>query len=153
SGVVFDDSLSDRIVSGTFLAAFDQSGAPPGGPLACVLDALGNNMVGPVAGGEMLALLGNGFGPDAPVAGSITGPGSVATSLGNVTVTFDGVLAPLAYVADNQINLSVPFEVAGKTSTLMQVSFNGQPVAARQFAVTASNPTLFTDTSSLTQCN
>jgi uncharacterized protein (TIGR03437 family) len=153
AGTIFDaGGVAARASEGAFLAAFDGAGTPMGGALTCVMDAVGGNISGPVAPGELISLMGKGFGPATPVAGTITGPGNVAATLGGVTVTFDGLAAPLLYVADNQINVSVPFEVTNKTSTLVKVSFNGTPVATRQLAVVPSNPVLFTDQSNLTLC-
>jgi uncharacterized protein (TIGR03437 family) len=107
--------------------------------------------VGPVAPGQLITLYGSGLGPAQGIAGSITGPGAAPTSLGGVTVTFDNVPAPLAYVSANQINASLPFEVAANASTVMKISVNGSVVASRQFAVTPSSPGLFIDTSVFTQ--
>ncbi len=67
-------------------------------------------------------------------------------SIGGVTVTFDGVAAPLTYASTGQINLGVPWEVKQKTSTVMQVMLDGKLVTSRQFAVAASSPSLFVDT-------
>ena len=55
--------------------------------------------------------------------------------------------APLAYVADGQINLGVPWEVIRRTSTVMKVTVDGNLVASRRFAVVPTNPSLFVDTS------
>jgi uncharacterized protein (TIGR03437 family) len=71
----------------------------------------------------------------------------VPLSLGGVTVMFDGVAAPLTYVSSGQINAGVPWEVSGKSSTIMSVTVNGNPIASRRFAVAASSPSLFVDTS------
>jgi uncharacterized protein (TIGR03437 family) len=60
------------------------------------------------------------------------GYGYLPAYLGGVSVTFDGVASPLFYVSGGLINLQVPFEVAGKTSTNVVVNFFGSmsaPVA------------------------
>lgn len=59
-------------------------------------------------------------------------------------VSFDGNAAPLFYVQSGQLNVSVPYEVSGQTSTQMQVGFMGiqsDPIALQ---VTATAPALFT---------
>lgn len=48
--------------------------------------------------------------------------GNLPTTAGGVTVTFDGVPAPIYLAYAGQLNVQVPFEVAGKTSTKMVVS-------------------------------
>ncbi|HTA43160.1 MAG TPA: hypothetical protein VK789_11975, partial [Bryobacteraceae bacterium] len=74
--------------------------------------------------------------------------GFLASTLGGVTVTFDGVPAPLFFVYGGQINLQVPFEVAGKTSTKMVVSYLGSPSTTIQVPVVAVQPAFFTADSS-----
>jgi uncharacterized protein (TIGR03437 family) len=74
------------------------------------------------------------LGPAAGVnhAPNYDGYGYLPAYLGGVSVTFDGIAAPLFYVSGGLINLQVPFEVAGKTSTNVVVNFFGSmsaPVA------------------------
>jgi uncharacterized protein (TIGR03437 family) len=146
-GTVVSISAAQRTGSGAFLAAFDLATPSIGGPLACAADALTNMPLGPVAPGQLIALFGNGLGPAQPLSSSISGPDPVALSLGGVTGTFDGVAAPLTYVSSGQINLGVPWEVNLKTSTIMNVTVDGNLVASRQFDVAPTSPSLFVDTS------
>ena len=74
-----------------------------------------------VAPGELIAIFGNSIGRLAPV-GLVDPAGTVATSLGGVRVSFDATPAPLLYAAAGQVNAVVPFEIAGKSTTVMQVS-------------------------------
>jgi uncharacterized protein (TIGR03437 family) len=145
-GVVFSNGVAQPTVPGAFLAAFDLATSAVGGKLACVADGFSSQPVGPVAPGQLITLYGTGLGPAQGIAGSISGPDPATTSLGGVSVTFDGVAAPLAYAGPSQINASVPFEVATNPSTVMKVMANGNVVASRQFAVAASSPGLFIDT-------
>jgi len=64
----------------------------------------------------------------------------VPVARGGVTVTFDGIPAPLLYASANQINVQAPFAV--KQSTAMQITFNGSQVASQEFAVVPENPSL-----------
>jgi uncharacterized protein (TIGR03437 family) len=146
-GTIFTSAVAQRSVSGSFLAAFDLATASAGGQLACAADGLTNMPLGPLAPGQLITLFGNGLGPPQPVSASDAGPDPVPVSLGGVTVAFDGVAGPLTYVSDGQVNVGVPWEVAGKASTVMTVTVNANGVASRQFAVAASNPSLFVDTS------
>ena len=72
--------------------------------------------------------------------------GKLPATLGNVKVTFDGVAAPLFFVFDNQINLQVPFEVAGRTSTQVVVTYNGNVSSAVTVPVLTEQPAFFTVT-------
>ena len=69
--------------------------------------------------------------------------GAVATTLGNVQVTFGGTPAPLLYGSSGQINAVVPFEVAGQSSVQMSITGpNGQGFSTT-LPVAAANPSLF----------
>ena len=72
--------------------------------------------------------------------------GNLGTSLGGVTVTFDGVAAPLYLSYAGQLNVQVPFEVAGKTSTQVVVSFYGSQSDPVTVPVVAAQPAFFTFT-------
>jgi uncharacterized protein (TIGR03437 family) len=71
------------------------------------------------------------------------GESSVPTSLGGLSVTFDGEPAPILYASATQVNVQVPFAVKPYPSTVMQVSYNGSVLAKRMFAVAAQNPSVF----------
>src|ERR1022692_4016236 len=74
--------------------------------------------------------------------------GLLPSNLGGVTVSFDGVTAPLVNASAFLVTAIVPYEVAGQTSTQMQVSFNGQTSAMTAIPVVQSFPGLFTADSS-----
>jgi uncharacterized protein (TIGR03437 family) len=84
------------------------------------------------------------LGPAAPVGNAgYDAYGALPTTLGGVTVTFDGVPAPLFFVYGAQINLQVPFEVAGKTSTQVVVSYLGSASDPITVPVVAAQPAFF----------
>lgn len=70
--------------------------------------------------------------------------GLLPTTLGGVSVTFDGVPAPMYYVGSGQVNLQVPFEVAGKTSTKVAVNYLGSASTTVTVPVIAVQPLFFT---------
>jgi uncharacterized protein (TIGR03437 family) len=145
-GTVFSTAVATRTSSGVFLAAFDLATPALGGRLSCAADGFTIMPLSPVAPGQLISLFGNGLGPEQPVSASISGPDPVPVSLGGVTVTFDGVAAPLTYVSSGQINAGVPWEVKGKSSATMEIAVDGMLVASRRFVVAASSPSLFVDT-------
>jgi trimeric autotransporter adhesin len=69
--------------------------------------------------------------------------GGLPTILGGVSITFDGVPAPLFYVSAGQINLQVPFEVAGKATTSMIVNYLGSASAPVSVPVLSVQPSLY----------
>jgi uncharacterized protein (TIGR03437 family) len=66
----------------------------------------------------------------------------VPTTLAGVTVTFNGVPAPLLFVAQGQINAIVPYQVAGQTSVPVVVE-NGATSATFTVPVAAVAPAIF----------
>jgi trimeric autotransporter adhesin len=67
----------------------------------------------------------------------------VATADDGVQVFFGSVAAPLLYVSATQINMIVPYEVAG-TRTSVSLQYNGSSIPAGSYVVTASAPAIFT---------
>jgi len=80
---------------------------------------------GAVAPGEIVTLFGAGFGADA-------------------RVLFDGRAAPLLYADLTQMSLVVPYLIAGKTGTRLEVECRGQRSEAVPLAVAESAPGIFT---------
>jgi uncharacterized protein (TIGR03437 family) len=104
---------------------------------------------GAVAPGEIIVVSGAGMGPAAQITGApdpVTG--LLATTLGGAKALFDGVAAPLVNASATQLTVIVPYEVDGKSSTQMQVSFNGQTSTPTTVMVGPSSPGLFSTDSS-----
>lgn len=88
----------------------------------------------PVSPGSIVAIFGDELAPGLALADSVP----LSTSLANVSVSFNGVLAPLDFVSAGQINAQVPYEVPGGTVNVT-VRRNGvtsavQTVVVNQFA-------------------
>ncbi|MCC6293258.1 MAG: hypothetical protein IT164_11460 [Bryobacterales bacterium] len=97
-----------------------------------------------VAPGELLELFGSNLGPINGIAFAFDPvTGKLPTSGPGVDVTVNGVPAPLYYVQADQINLQVPYEIAGTEEAVVQVTVNGQAREPRRFPVVAANPRLY----------
>jgi len=96
-----------------------------------------------IAPGELIAIFGNSIGPSTPLGLALDPSGKVATTLGGLTVTFDGNPAPLLYASAGQINAVVPFAVAGQSTTLMQVSQAGGATFTATLPVSTAAPATF----------
>jgi hypothetical protein len=96
-----------------------------------------------VAPGELLTLPGVGFGPRAGVSWSPQPNGLLPTHLAGVQVFFDKLAAPLMYVQARQINLEVPWEIAGMASNEIQVVYNGVATNTAPVTVQAAVPGVF----------
>ena len=99
---------------------------------------------GPVSPGEFVSIFGIGLGPAAPVGLTLDNKGYVSTNLFGTQVTFDGVAAPLILTSAKQVNVVVPYSVSGKTSTQLQVTYQGQNSNVVPTPVAEVAPGLFT---------
>ena len=77
-----------------------------------------------VAPGEFVSLTGYGIGPANGVSYQPGPQGQVPLTLGGVTVSFNGIPAPLLYVQSRQVNAQIPFEVSGPTASVT-LTYNG----------------------------
>ncbi len=103
---------------------------------------------GSVAPGELVAIFGSGMGPVTLATLQLDSAGNLANSLAGVQVLFDGVPAPLIYVSSTQIGAAVPYEVSGKTSTQVQVTWQGQTSNTITVPVASAAPGIYTVTQS-----
>jgi uncharacterized protein (TIGR03437 family) len=121
-----------------------------GGPPAPVFSQAGvvnaaSFVGGSVAPGEIISIFGTGIGPAArALPGFDPATGRLFTSFAGVTVTFDGTPAPLFFLLDTQLNLQVPFEIAGQANSNVLVSVNGQVSNAVSVPVAGQAPGIFT---------
>jgi uncharacterized protein (TIGR03437 family) len=70
----------------------------------------------------------------------------VAASTSNFGVFFNGIAAPILYSSANQINLQVPYEIAGQSTVEMQLMSRETPLADSEtitLAVDAQQPSVF----------
>jgi uncharacterized protein (TIGR03437 family) len=80
---------------------------------------------GAVSPGLIATFFGANIGPAAAAVSSVGTDGKLPTTLAQTRVLFDGVAAPLIFVSSGQINLIVPYGVAGKTTTQAAVEYQG----------------------------
>jgi uncharacterized protein (TIGR03437 family) len=64
--------------------------------------------------------------------------------LSGTQVLFDGNAVPLLFSLAGQVNALAPFELSGKTSTVLQVVYNGVTSAGMTLPVVPAEPGLFT---------
>jgi uncharacterized protein (TIGR03437 family) len=97
-----------------------------------------------IAPGEIVTIFGTALGPPTPAALTIGSDGKVSNNAGAVRVLFDGVAAPVVNALATQVSVVVPYEVAGKSTTGVQVEFEGIQSAPISTAVTDAAPGIFT---------
>lgn len=98
---------------------------------------------GAVAPGEIVTIFGSNLGPPTLTLGSFVS-NIFTTNVGGTQVQFDGVAAPVIYSRNDQVSVVVPFEIAGRLQTNIQVLFNGQASTLLQQRVVDTAPGVFT---------
>lgn len=98
---------------------------------------------GAVAPGEIVTFFGSDLGPTPGVGLQLDSNGRVTKELAGTQVLFDGVPAPMIFVLNSQVNVVVPYAVAGNTSTEVQAIVQGKPTNTITLPVAASSPGVF----------
>jgi uncharacterized protein (TIGR03437 family) len=114
--------------------------APP-----VVLSSVGNAAdysTDAVSPGEIVALFGSNMGPGKIVTLQVNS-GTVTNSLAGTQVLFDGVLAPMIYTLQGQVSAVVPYAVAGKSSTQVQLKYQDGVSNTLTMPVHAATPAIF----------
>jgi uncharacterized protein (TIGR03437 family) len=134
-----DSPLNDTLVGFVNLRVLE---APPPTVNSVISAATLQPAISP---GSLVTIFGSNIGTP-PVTATYNDAGLYPTSLGNSTVTFNGVAAPLLYVSNTQINAIVPFEVAGQRSVEVAVKHNAPTSPAISVALADASPGIFTIT-------
>jgi uncharacterized protein (TIGR03437 family) len=109
---------------------------------------------GAVSPGEVVAIYGTNLGPQVLANPVLTPDGSrFTTSAGGTQVLFDGVAAPMIFSQAGEVGLAVPYEVAGKNSTNVQITYNGQSSAIVAVPVAKTAPAILTTGAGTGQAN
>ena len=81
---------------------------------------------GAVAPGQMFTIFGSNLGPSSlTYHDDLSWDQRFIGAINGTEVLFDGVPAPMIYTSSGQVAGVVPYEVAGKTSTAVQVLYEG----------------------------
>jgi uncharacterized protein (TIGR03437 family) len=99
-----------------------------------------------VSPGEIVVLFGSGFGPSTLTYGVYAG-GRLTASIGQTTVQFDGIAAPLIYASNTQIAAIVPYGI-NTTQTTAAVTGPAGTSLSIIMPAASSVPGLFTADSS-----
>jgi uncharacterized protein (TIGR03437 family) len=98
---------------------------------------------GPFAPGEIVAIYGASLGPITGVSSAFD-PATSALPItsGGVSVTVNGVPAPLYYVSATQVNAQIPYEVDGTQQASIAITYNGAASTVESIQLVASAPRL-----------
>ncbi len=98
---------------------------------------------GAVAPGEIVSVFGEGLGPALALGMEADQNGKLLTARGGVRVLINSVAAPLYLAQSGQINVQVPLEVTGTTTTMV-VDNNGARSGSVTIDVAGAAPGVFT---------
>jgi uncharacterized protein (TIGR03437 family) len=95
----------------------------------------------PIAPGEIISIFGTNLGPATPVTTNTSQdfPGT----LSDTQVLFDNIPGAMWYTSATQINVIVPYEIAGRASTQMQVVYKGTNSSSLNLQVAVAAPGMF----------
>ncbi len=98
-----------------------------------------------ISPGEMISLYGTELGPTQGTQLTVDSTGSFITnSLEGTQVTFNGIAGPMMYTSTGQVNVIVPYEIAGQSTVSVVVSYLGIKTSSVQLKVVPATPALFT---------
>ncbi len=117
---------------------------PPTAPQITSVTNSASNQAGPVSPGEIVTIAGTRMGPADVVTMQTTADGSgVTSSLAGTRVLFDGVAAAMVYTLDRQVSAVAPYGLDGKTSTQVQVEYQGRLSNSVTLDVVGATPAIF----------
>ncbi len=115
--------------------SFGQTAVTPGG----VVNAASFVAAQPVAPGSIVAIFGTQLASQLAQADTVP----LATSLAGVSVTFNGIPAPLQFVSTGQINAQIPLEVNPSGNATVVINNNGNLSAPATVPVAQLAPGVF----------
>jgi uncharacterized protein (TIGR03437 family) len=95
-----------------------------------------------VSAGEIIAIFGQGLGPQKLATFQLDKAGRIGTSLAGVAVTVDGRPAPLLYVSAGQIGAIVPYGISSPNPRL-SVTVNGVTSPSAPLTLADAQPGIF----------
>jgi uncharacterized protein (TIGR03437 family) len=96
----------------------------------------------PVAPGQIISIYGQLIGPQNPVGAQLDASGNIARLLSDTQVFFDGIPAPMFLAGYFQVNVQVPYEVAGEAAAKVQLVYRGVPSNLIQLPLVDAAPGL-----------
>jgi len=94
----------------------------------------------PSAPGSIVSIFGTNFASALAQASTVP----LSTSLGGVSVTFNGIAAPLFFVSAQQINAQLPAGLPGTTASVVVTRSGGGASIARTIEINQVTPSIFT---------
>lgn len=99
---------------------------------------------GPLSPGELVWIAGTSIGPTTTMTATFDQNGRLPNELGTTSVTFDGIVAPINVASLSVLQVQVPFELAGRSSTNIVVRTQGLSSTPVSAGLVATSPGLYT---------
>jgi uncharacterized protein (TIGR03437 family) len=113
-------------------------------PQPSTISNSGSGGFGSIAPGELITIKGTNLGPASASSFSVGPGGTVSSTLAGVQVMFDGIPGTPTYVSAAQINVIVPYEIAGRATTTVTVVYQSQTSAGISQQVANQAPGIYT---------
>ncbi len=111
----------------------------PSGPAIGSIVNGASFLAGPVSPGELVSIFGTNLGPSTGI-NFTPSDNTVGTTLGDTTVTFNGVAAPLTYAGPTQVNAIVPYEIGQlPLGESINVTVTHEGIVSASFMVVVTN--------------
>lgn len=99
---------------------------------------------GAVSPGELITIKGINLGPNTATSFSVGPGGTLSNTLAGVQVMFDTNPGTPIYVSASQINVIVPYEIAGRATTTVTVIYQNQQSAGISQLIASQAPGIYT---------
>jgi uncharacterized protein (TIGR03437 family) len=113
-------------------------------PQPSTISNSGSGAFGAIAPGELITIKGTNIGPATATSFSVGPGGTVSGTLAGVQVLFDTIPGTPTYVSASQINVIVPYEIAGRSTTTVTVLYQSQQSAGISQLVAGQAPGIYT---------
>ena len=129
------------VVAATLFTVMQAAAGPPAPVVTSVTNAA-SYAGSAVSPGEIITIFGSNLGPPALTLYQLSG-GMFPASIAGTQVLFDGAAAPMIYTSLSQVSAVAPYSLAGKTTTKVQVQYQGVISSAVTMPVQAATPGIF----------
>lgn len=97
-----------------------------------------------ISPGLNIVIYGSNMGPGTLATLQVGSNGLLQSTVSGTQVTFDGIPAPLIYTKSTQVSVMVPYELTGRATTSMVVTYNGIASSPLVLRVVDSAPGIYT---------
>ena len=118
--------------------------APVMAPTVVAIQNAASSAPTSLAPGLNILIFGTNMGPATLTPFVVGANGTLSTTVAGTQVTFDGIPAAIIYTRNTLVSVMVPYELAGRVSTALVVTYNGVASAPIQLRLVDSAPGIYT---------